>query len=357
MNHPMNDEQLEQMLRRLGEASGPDVAFIKRMDQRLRRHHAMMSEFAVGDTVDEVVSDTYVGAGRGGFWHFIRGRVYTTITALFFVVATGAVSTFAYTSDSVTNGTALYPIKRSIERVQQVFVSNPEQQATYHLQMLQRRLAESRVLTLKGVTDDTTNTEVTLTMDHGIAAIRVLPSVDRRDALFQRVSELIDEQEREVFATVGATVPVTASTPVSAPVHTGVPDVSVSVSPATPVVTPLRVVPVVPSLSVPLVTPIPPVSPVLPVTPVSPVRVQPVSPEPPAVSVSVSRERTRERREHNEESAQPLSVPSPSTMVTVPQIPSNVSAPVRQAVERQHKQLQNAKIRLLRIEQNGIEER
>lgn len=352
MNHPMNDEQLEYMLRRLGEASGPDVAFIKRMDQRLRRHYVMLSEI---DAVATPGTTTAASAMRGGFWHFIRGRVYTTITALFFVVATGAVSTFAYTSDSVTNGTALYPIKRGIERVQQVFVSNPEQQATYHLQMLQRRLAESRVLTLDGVVDDATNMEVALTMDHGIAAIRVLPSIDRRDVLLRRVSDLIDEQEREVFARVGATVPVSApviapasvvapvssmpaSTSTSTPTSTST-SASVSVPPivvSTPAVTLPRATPAVPSLSVPSVVPAPPVS---------SARVQTISPEP----RPLSHERDSERRAKDEKSIQ-----SP----TAPQIPANISAPVRRAVERQHEQLKNAKIRLLRIEeQNGTRER
>ncbi len=70
-------------------------------------------------------------------------------------------SVYAYSSPSVTEGTVLYPVKQSLEKVQLRFVQSPEARAEFHTTMLERRIQEAEILSASTTVDE--NAEITLT--------------------------------------------------------------------------------------------------------------------------------------------------------------------------------------------------
>lgn len=58
----------------------------------------------------------------------------------------GGTSAYAYSSSSVTEGNVLYPVKRGIETIRVHFAGSPEDLATVHLQLYERRLDEAEQL-------------------------------------------------------------------------------------------------------------------------------------------------------------------------------------------------------------------
>lgn len=70
----------------------------------------------------------------------------------------GGTSAYAYSSSSVTEGNVLYPVKRGIETVRVHFAATPEDRATIHLQLYERRLDEAeRLLETRGLMIQTLN--------------------------------------------------------------------------------------------------------------------------------------------------------------------------------------------------------
>lgn len=63
-----------------------------------------------------------------------------TSVALVFGMGTGV---YAYASPDVSEGTALYPIKRGIETVEQTLATTPEARAAFHVRMMGRRMREA----------------------------------------------------------------------------------------------------------------------------------------------------------------------------------------------------------------------
>jgi hypothetical protein len=66
--------------------------------------------------------------------------------AIMLPVLFGGTSAYAYSSPSVTEGSVLYPVKRGIESVQLRFRTAPDVQATYRLELYERRLDEAERL-------------------------------------------------------------------------------------------------------------------------------------------------------------------------------------------------------------------
>ncbi len=198
-NHEIEPiEQMEQLLTGLQKDLSPSAEFSERMKKRLERHYVLMQER------DLVGAET---TGRRGFFSFLASHVYSTVTAFAFVIFTGGLSTFAYTSEGVTNGSPLYPIKRGLESIEQAFISsNPESTAEYHVKMLSRRLAESRVLTLQGRVDEPTNEAVIIFANSGLDAIQLVDQNEYRDQLFNRITALLQEEERKMYSTSGLSV-------------------------------------------------------------------------------------------------------------------------------------------------------
>ena len=196
---PQELEAMEKLLANVQSQIGPSAEFTARMQKRLERHHALMQERGQMDQV----------ATKRSVFSFFSTHVYSVLTAFAFVLFTGGLSTFAYTSDSITNGNALYPIKRGLESIEKTFAGTPGAQAEYQMKLLSRRLAESRFLTLQGLIDEPTNQEVTLVVNDGIEAIQAVPEVDYRDQLLDRITTLLKDEEARIYSTAGIPAPVT----------------------------------------------------------------------------------------------------------------------------------------------------
>ena len=195
---PQELERLEQALSGLQKDLSPTLEFTERMTKRLERHAVIMQELASASP----------DRPRASFFSFFGSRVYSTLTAFAFVLFTGSFTTFAYTSESVTNDSLLYPIKRGLERIEQTFAtSSPESSAEFHVKMLRRRLAESRVLTMRGLVDARTSLDVTSSVNDGIAAIANVSETGYRNQLIDRMTVLLKEEEQKIYDRVGVTLP------------------------------------------------------------------------------------------------------------------------------------------------------
>lgn len=194
--HDIDDEfeQFEKTLTSFQKELSPTPEFKLRMAKRLARHDVLLREA------------THENAR--GFWFFLGTRTYAAATAFIFVLFTGGVSTFAYTNDNVTNGNPLYPVKRGLEKIEETLAGSPESHAEFQVKMLGRRLAESRNLTLNGIVDESTSNEVSTVVDSGIQAIAAVEKSDYRDQLLDRVTTMLKDEEKRIYATAGIPYPV-----------------------------------------------------------------------------------------------------------------------------------------------------
>ena len=201
--HDIDDEfeQFEKTLTSFQKELSPTPEFKVRMSKRLARHDVLLREAK--------------HENARGFWFFLGTRSYAAATAFVFVLFTGGVSTFAYTNDTVTNGNPLYPVKRGLEKIEETFSGSPESHAEFQVKMLGRRLAESRNLTLNGIVDESTSNEVSTVVDSGIQAIAAVEKSDYRDQLLDRVTTMLKDEEKRIYATAG--VPYPAEPAVEAP--------------------------------------------------------------------------------------------------------------------------------------------
>lgn len=211
------------------------------MRRRLARHHALL----LSDPSRQPVS------GLRRVFSFFSTRVYATVSAFGIVLLTGGVSTFAYTSDSVTHGTPLYPIKRGIEAVEQAIHISQVSQASYRVKILDRRLQESRYLTSQGVADEATNDDVSIAVSNGLQVVQTLPDDNNRNNLLDRMTQLLKRQEAALYEIAGVAPPVSVfETAVPVPVDTasGVAASGVAISDVPPITTSV-VAPTAPGVS------------------------------------------------------------------------------------------------------------
>lgn len=87
---------------------------------------------------------------RNNFWY--QNRIFrygmVALAVVTFFVSSG-VGVYAYNSSGVTEGTALYPIKKAIEKVEEKTKKTPEAKARFYLKQIDRREAEKRILEKK----------------------------------------------------------------------------------------------------------------------------------------------------------------------------------------------------------------
>lgn len=199
--HDIDDEfeQFEKTLTSFQKELSPTPEFKVRMNKRLQRHDVLLRESQ--------------HENARGFWFFLGTRSYAAATAFVFVLFTGGVSTFAYTNDTVTNGNPLYPVKRGLEKIEETFSGSPESHAEFQVKMLGRRLAESRNLTLNGIVDESTSNEVSTVVDSGIQAIAAVEKSDYRDQLLDRVTTMLKDEEKRIYATAGVPYPEEVTVP------------------------------------------------------------------------------------------------------------------------------------------------
>jgi hypothetical protein len=110
---------LKSKLRQLRRDSAPDAAF----------KAALRSRLLASDSL--IAYTTPMSAFR-----------YVFAAVALILVAGFGTTTYAYTSPSVTEGDALYPIKTRIESVEGGFQHTPEAQARFQARMMNRRMNE-----------------------------------------------------------------------------------------------------------------------------------------------------------------------------------------------------------------------
>ena len=133
-----NHEQLEKILNSISQDAKPDKNFEQMLKVKLReRFH------------------TQYETPRIPFFQRIW-RFNTQLTATFVLVIFSSTTIYAYGSDNVTNGSILYPLKISTEKVEETFATTPEAKSNYYKKMAKRRMRELAVLERKGVIDERT---------------------------------------------------------------------------------------------------------------------------------------------------------------------------------------------------------
>lgn len=107
--------------------------------------------------------------------HHRRTRFVTVGLTSLVIVFTMGTGVYAYESPAVTEGHPLHFIKHSVESVQEGFANTPEEQAEFHVRMMERRLEEGeRQLPHK---------------PHGVP-----PTLEEASAHFERVIEMLEQE-------------------------------------------------------------------------------------------------------------------------------------------------------------------
>lgn len=81
-------------------------------------------------------------------------KAFAVPVAVMVVFVTMGMGTYAYASPGVTDGTALYPVKQGMERVESQFRFSPQARARFHVRMVERRIAEGEVMLRRGQLTD-----------------------------------------------------------------------------------------------------------------------------------------------------------------------------------------------------------
>lgn len=196
---------IEKILEALRRKAEPTKEFESRLLSKLRERWNFLEEKRL-DAAKE--SDGKEGVKIIKIWHvfgsFFQKRAFAPILAALLIASTGGLSTFAYTSDSVTRNHILYPVKRALEKIEKNFVRTPEEEVDFHVKMMERRIAEVRYLSdRKSIVDDETLEEFNQEFSRGVQIISVLPEESRRKDFFDRVEKIV-RRERDAFPEVSA---------------------------------------------------------------------------------------------------------------------------------------------------------
>ncbi|MCX6735042.1 MAG: DUF5667 domain-containing protein [Candidatus Peregrinibacteria bacterium] len=133
-----NHEQLEKILNSISQDAKPDKNFEQMLKVKLRERFYTQYE-----------------TPKVPFFKRIW-RLKTQLVATFILVAFSSTTIYAYGSDSVTNGSILYPLKRTTENVEASFATTPQAKTNYYNKMAKRRMRELAVLEKRGISDELT---------------------------------------------------------------------------------------------------------------------------------------------------------------------------------------------------------
>lgn len=213
----MDFDNIEKLLERLAQKANPSVEFESRLLSRLRSRWNALQERKELQKPEN--------GGNGGFvwsslFSFLKKKAFGAIVALFLVVSTGGISTYAYTSDGVTRESIFYPVKRALEKIQRtITVSTPEDEIDYRVRMMERRLAEVRHLSEKIPTESAkpaissdasilsgqfpresgalsaTLQEFSEEFDRSIQIVTVIPEDEDRRKFFDRFEKIVQKNE------------------------------------------------------------------------------------------------------------------------------------------------------------------
>ncbi len=143
---------------------------------------------------------------------FFRRHAFSGLFATILVVSTSGLTTFAYQSSSVTDGSIFYPVKRVLENVERSFASTPEEKIQYYAKMSARRLEEIQHLSaapeVKTVTPETARTlqDFSNTFKNGFQLVTSLQEEQERDKLFT-VFDTIAQKQDHVLQILEAKTP------------------------------------------------------------------------------------------------------------------------------------------------------
>lgn len=88
--------------------------------------------------------------GAKVFWYQSTSlRFASAGVASLFLVFSAGVSAYAYTNPEVTEGTLLYPVKQTLEKIEESTKKTPESKTVFYIKQLDRREAEKKVLEKK----------------------------------------------------------------------------------------------------------------------------------------------------------------------------------------------------------------
>lgn len=167
------------ILRSVRRATRPRVAFRRALDARLASE---MSQKGV----------------RVGFWASLRPQTLAlplTIIGLIVLCGTGS---YAYASETVVDGHPLYGLRRTVEQLEDLTVTNPQKKAELELRRVDRRLKEvERILRTRPALVAPTLRAVEDNLDNSVDAMTRL-SPERQELLIQKISEQDDSVTRKM---------------------------------------------------------------------------------------------------------------------------------------------------------------
>lgn len=133
-----NHEQLEKILNSISQDAKPDKNFEQMLKVRLRERFYTQYEAPKNPFLKRM-------------WRFKTLVTSTIVLALF-----STTTIYAYNNDSVTNGSILYPLKRSTENVEELLATTPQAKTDHYNKMAKRRMRELAILEKRGITDKET---------------------------------------------------------------------------------------------------------------------------------------------------------------------------------------------------------
>ncbi len=133
-------------------------------------------------------------AGRFGLLSF---RPALAAFSIFILVFFSATSAYAYGSDQVARGNILYPLKISLERVQDQLTSDPIKKIDLHNEFAKRRLAEAQFLSQELSPAFATGTAVSQDSKQQEFNDTIVEANEEIDRTNEMAAALPDEQERD----------------------------------------------------------------------------------------------------------------------------------------------------------------
>lgn len=142
MSENNSDQQLEKILRSIAQDAKPNKNFDQMLKVKLRQRFYAQQQ----DSQENKKTSLF-----RGILSFKTYLVSVVLLALF-----SSTTLYAYGSDDVTNGSILYPLKRSTENLEELFATTTEAKIDHYSKMAKRRIRELDVLQVKGIIDETT---------------------------------------------------------------------------------------------------------------------------------------------------------------------------------------------------------
>lgn len=154
-----NNTKLEKILESIAKESKPSKDFeqILKVKLRERFHHLYENE--------EVKTPFFKR-----IW-----KLKVQFTSAMVLVLFTSTTLYAYNTDEITNGHILYPLKRTAENVEELFVSSAESKTNFYNKMAGRRMRELSILENRGIVDEKTIQETDTLLAKAEISAREVP--------------------------------------------------------------------------------------------------------------------------------------------------------------------------------------